>query len=503
MQNSQRKKRNSVNSEIRNDELSNSKQKNVSESIKKNNIQQNKKSKELKTIVLPETSHSFYDLIVQYRRYIVFNAFIFFVLSNIMLYPMISKSLTPILIPFIFENDIEVRYLKKNILDCYPTSLFTELYMNNTQDKSMGPLFINHSAELFSYIDEYMSTKKIDVNTLNYSKRLQLYADLQFYKLPTPTNLIDFDIQTEIQRRWQLDIKQIEIGDGVYTIRKEDLKNRHLYYSIFSKEIPEDLRINLYTNHLQLINPYYYFNYINEYILKGYIYIKENDTQHVEAIRNEFYTFNIQFTDKMWNSIVRYNSIFPESTLITDEYSAYLSKWVGQDKRWKLLYRGSQDGYSSRSFHRHCDLKGETLTIVSSPIPDTNDVYILGAYVNRSWTSPTDGKSYKSVDPDSFIFTLKNPYNLPPSHYLCSGGARVLHHSVNRGPVLGGCYKTDNYSFYIGDSSNADKTCWIFIDRYDSFDIPSTIGSSLFVNTEKNYLPNPFSVKEIEVFGRQ
>ena len=46
---------------------------------------------------------------------------------------------------------------------------------------------------------------------------------------------------------------------------------------------------------------------------------------------------------------------------------------------WQLCYRASNHGWSSETFHRNCDNKGPTVTIVRVGI------YIFGGYSDKSW----------------------------------------------------------------------------------------------------------------------
>ena len=46
----------------------------------------------------------------------------------------------------------------------------------------------------------------------------------------------------------------------------------------------------------------------------------------------------------------------------------------------KLLYRGSKDGWDKKDFHRLCDNKGPTVTIVKSSVGR-----ISGGFTSLSW----------------------------------------------------------------------------------------------------------------------
>ena len=46
---------------------------------------------------------------------------------------------------------------------------------------------------------------------------------------------------------------------------------------------------------------------------------------------------------------------------------------------WKRCYKASQDGWSSQTFHRHCDDLGPTVTIIQA------HGYIFGGYTDKPW----------------------------------------------------------------------------------------------------------------------
>jgi hypothetical protein len=83
-----------------------------------------------------------------------------------------------------------------------------------------------------------------------------------------------------------------------------------------------------------------------------------------------------------------------------------LEGWT--NKKWKLQYRGSRDGFYAKHFHSLCDHKGEALYIAE----DVNG-YIFGGYTSVGWRS----LNIPINDPNAFIFTLKNPHHIPPTQF--------------------------------------------------------------------------------------
>jgi hypothetical protein len=85
-------------------------------------------------------------------------------------------------------------------------------------------------------------------------------------------------------------------------------------------------------------------------------------------------------------------------------------------KQCTLLWRGSRDGFNHKDFHSRCDGHANTLTVILDM-----DGNIFGGFTPVKWESlvwnrknGSESNCLKS-DPSlkSFIFTLKNPHNVP------------------------------------------------------------------------------------------
>jgi hypothetical protein len=81
-------------------------------------------------------------------------------------------------------------------------------------------------------------------------------------------------------------------------------------------------------------------------------------------------------------------------------------------QQFRLLWRGSRDGFSAREFHRRCDRRGNTLTIVADTAGN-----IFGGFTAAAW----DSGDWKSRDTmfradrsgKNFLFTIANPHDFP------------------------------------------------------------------------------------------
>ncbi len=85
---------------------------------------------------------------------------------------------------------------------------------------------------------------------------------------------------------------------------------------------------------------------------------------------------------KISKSCFKNPSVFlPNTQLVNQQYDTILREWLGNDYKWKLIYRSSEHGYTGKSFHECCDDKGTTLVIIKS-----SEGWIFGGYTTQSWS---------------------------------------------------------------------------------------------------------------------
>jgi hypothetical protein len=183
------------------------------------------------------------------------------------------------------------------------------------------------------------------------------------------------------------------------------------------------------------------------------------------------------------------NLNFGPSTLLISRYTNVLSNWLPQG-RWNLQYKASRDGFKGPDFHRMCDHKGDTLTIIL-----TDNGSLFGGYTPIPWKSEGNYKWDSSVK--TFIFSLKNqkgsaPTMMPNTGPKCNNQFSVHHSSA--GPTFGG-----GHDIFISDNSNQNTNSYTNLNH--SFQGKLVYGS----DHAKQYLCGSynFKVKEIEVFTRK
>ncbi|GET03456.1 carbohydrate-binding module family 13 protein [Rhizophagus clarus] len=145
-----------------------------------------------------------------------------------------------------------------------------------------------------------------------------------------------------------------------------------------------------------------------------------------------------------------------DSNIITSQHVNIISKWVDRLEttdeltypyEFKLLFRGSRDGFCPDKFHEICDLRSRTVTIVK--VKDSNE--ILGGYNPLEWKSINRYSTTK----DSFIFSFNNKDR--NEDYILS---RIKDYQ----------YAIDNRSHYGPSFGNGDLIIWgLDINTFDNY----------------------------------
>ncbi|RHZ65100.1 hypothetical protein Glove_319g122 [Diversispora epigaea] len=104
-----------------------------------------------------------------------------------------------------------------------------------------------------------------------------------------------------------------------------------------------------------------------------------------------------------------------DSTIIAQQHAALIAYWIDRKNikdsssyvdmfptpyYFRLLFRGSRDGFSAKTFHNKCDGQGATIVVVK--IGDSKE--LIGGYNPIGWSSPRDVEWRGTRD--CFIFSL-------------------------------------------------------------------------------------------------
>ena len=105
---------------------------------------------------------------------------------------------------------------------------------------------------------------------------------------------------------------------------------------------------------------------------------------------------------KSFGRIINCDTFLEDSKIIKNKYSyCYnIKNWINSNiLKSTLLYRKSENDDSYDTFHKLCDNKGATLTLIKA-----NEGFIIGGFTPLNW----DNTSFWKKDDDTFVFSLSD-----------------------------------------------------------------------------------------------
>ncbi|KAK8800701.1 hypothetical protein WA158_000026 [Blastocystis sp. Blastoise] len=397
-----------------------------------------------------------------------------------------------------FTNNGPIFQISKSVLDSLKGSFIEEQCSEElrTNDGSIYLDYPGNDAAVY-YLVNYLNGKKVDFDSFSYEEQLKILDLFEYCGLPIPLELIDCRARRDTKKKKYEEgdeIKLIINGNKNDTIKKYLIKNGlwNEYVIHYDKGF---IHYNPIEDNFYVNKKYEYIEYINQYVNNGYIDIEEEKIISIdkELLDKEmFELFGDKGREAVTEEMMGNPTVFTNSRIIEKRcFETPLMKWLGKEKRWKLLFTASKHEYKASQFHKYCDYKGETVTIIKHK-GNYNHINIFGGYTDQNWDSNSGNKPASK----EFLFTLSNEHGIPPTHYLHNGNGSGILCSSLWGPVFGSGFDislvdkcdTDNVYTY----TNASSFTWINTPQR----------SSLFVNTAGPNEYNYFKVEDYEVWGR-
>jgi hypothetical protein len=155
-----------------------------------------------------------------------------------------------------------------------------------------------------------------------------------------------------------------------------------------------------------------------------------------------------------------------------------------ENKSFSLLWRGSRDGFDAAAFHRLCDGKANTVTVIKN----TNG-FIFGGFTSNPWSSLDIGYQKDST---AFLFSLTNVVNTPLKLKIKSSGNYAVLQSSFSGPIFGSVH-----DLMVCSLSDTNRKSFMNIQSYEyPCGISGYEGGQFIVGGSDHY----FQTVEIEVF---
>jgi TLD len=163
------------------------------------------------------------------------------------------------------------------------------------------------------------------------------------------------------------------------------------------------------------------------------------------------------------------------------QYIELMSLCEFKTQKWKLLYRGSRDGFRAVDFHDKCDNVSNTLTVIK-----TTDTCIFGGYTGASWSKFHGFKD----DQYSFVFSYINKTN-EPLVIECTETSNAIYCHESYGP----CFGNDDIKIAnMSNTSTESESIIGFTYGDDIFEYRSEESKTFLAGSQY------FTTEEIEVY---
>ncbi|KAK8807250.1 hypothetical protein WA158_004009 [Blastocystis sp. Blastoise] len=387
-----------------------------------------------------------------------------------------------------FTNNGPVFQISKSVLNTLKGS-FIDDQREEEKRTNDGAAFLDYRGNdiFIYYLLDYLNGKKLDFNSFSYEEQLEILDLFEFCGLIIPLELID------CRERRDRKMKKYEEGEEVELIINENKNDNIKEYLVknglwnaYVKNYDNGfINYNPIDNSLYMNKKYECIEYITEYVNNGTIDIEEEKLSDInkELLEKEMVElFGEKGREVVKEAMIPFKCFKGTKILINKVMETPLVNWLGKEKKWKLLFRASEHDYKASEFHRLCDNKGETVTIIKH-IGHNNHINIFGGYTNQSWDC-SGSKNYSS----EFLFTLSNEHGIQPTQYdhVYSYG---IYCNSSYGPTFGG-----GHDIHISNQCHNNTSS--YSNPYSYSQKNTSQGSTLFANMSN------FTVEDYEVWGR-
>ena len=304
-------------------------------------------------------------------------------------------------VKFVYKNNKNSIGINADLVLKYPGSYLYKEFMSNRRTAD-GNVFIDCDNENDELMIKYMKNDKSlieDLKSMKMEEKKKLLANLSFFELPVKKNIlckISFESDNEIMEAWRNRI--IKINYQYVPSFNEVLRLNQLFDIHFSNQKLQNIHYDKERNVFYVNYDLLFMAIIEDYLKNG----KKINNGLVESYRDagksttlisemNLIGINLNSNEEMIITECFDDRYLRGSVILLDsQYNHYFEKWLGNDKKWKLIYRASKYNYTAKSFHKYCDDKGPTLVLIES-----SEGWIFGGYTTQSWSG--DSICYKII----------------------------------------------------------------------------------------------------------
>ncbi|KAK8811503.1 hypothetical protein WA158_003237 [Blastocystis sp. Blastoise] len=396
---------------------------------------------------------------------------------------------------FYFKNRTKKYEIEQSNLMKHASCVLAELYFDRKLYDQPLEVDLDDDDDIFEIVINYLRTNRLITGRYSSKILYKLYNSFVHYKIDIPLQLSPYNVDNLIlSKQKEKLINYIDQNNQVYTLSAELFLNPSLSDCLLRPDNLYNLVYDIDYDGFHVPGSIHHMSIITDYLLYNCLPFENVEKSEIKNILLDFKSLNIPLDESKIDTTISIN--FKESQLM-NSYEAYkLNSWC-PNKQWSLLFRASRDGYQASRFHKYCDNRGETLTLIKVLTKDSYSLF--GGYTSISWSS-----TYEYIrDPSSFIFSLHTPNQTNSMVFPCRGKGNTIKHDKKAGPIFGNL----NYDIYIDNKCNEsessffeysphdDSNGYVYIDSFNlSHFCDSTIRSEW---TGNKYL---FKVYDYEVY---
>jgi hypothetical protein len=384
------------------------------------------------------------------------------------------------------EHEFKINKTLKSLLE-------KEIFLSD-EEKNLKKSLKDSIESFFATFDDLELSKNVTLNeSYNHFQEIRRKIDLQREELIDKIDkfaLAMIDATSHVERSYKSLIENIMPVDASSCL-DDEIKNLNESFRDVNLTI-DSIKAMIAKRDAINLDLHSYFDHFDR-------------TKEILSSTNEFLP-NLQF-DKSSFGMLSLREIeldpFKSLILLTPKLSFDLVRLCefSTHQKWKLLYRGSRDGFGARNFHSKCDGHSRTLTIIRS----LGTKNIFGGYTEACW----DVKGGNCFDEKAFIFSLINNES-KPCKIKISKPSNAIHCRPHFGPVFGGSHFNEKGEETLrGDLRICGKVCGVTGLLEDSY---SYLGENykhplygFGTNEANSFLAGSwrFKIDEIEIYQKE
>ena len=324
-------------------------------------------------------------------------------------------------------KSFDVKSLKIQSNKCLKKLLDDQLYLSSEEKQLKRQ--IEESIHNFHHLNSTLNENKISLEMVCFDYFQELCRQIDLHREESIPLVYAISTLSILNEKYLEMIKQIK----TFEYFKFQCESRQIELKTFDQDL-NDLEETFRDPTLSVC------------LIKQILSIKEKNKAEIKAQLNEMLRIKEHLQTNEFKP--RFDSLeFGHLYLFKYPYDSFKSQILRCDNnqafdlvklcgfnfsdKWRLIYRGSRDGFEAHEFHAKCDDLKNTLCIVKSH----KFGYIFGGYTEVTWSSMSQRAEWKS-DPNAFIFSLTNKEN-KPMKMKTHNVARSIYCAPKCGPIFG------------------------------------------------------------------